>query len=108
MAGAGDSLSARAVIEARRQEKLLDTFPYGNVLLAHGTSNDNLGCVQCRGGAAAARDFELSGAAGAASGENCGLAGAGAALGFEAPARFARGGPCRRTPRRPADVYRTN
>src|SRR5712664_3517240 len=86
------------------RKKLLDTFPYGNVLLMRGTGNDNLGCVQRRGGAAAAGDFELSCAAGAAGGGDCGLAAAGATLGFKAPARFARGGPCRRTPRRPANV----
>src|SRR6266446_2363060 len=83
------------------RKKLLDTFPYGNVLLMRGTGNDNLGCVQRRGGAAAAGDFELSCAAGAAGGGDCGLAAAGATLGFEAPARLARSGPRRRAPRRP-------
>jgi hypothetical protein len=30
---------------ALKGKKPLDTFPYRNVLLAHGTSSDNLGCV---------------------------------------------------------------
>jgi len=41
-------------------KKVLDIFPYGNVLFAHGTSGDNFGCFQRGGGAAAAGNPELS------------------------------------------------
>src|SRR6266702_948240 len=74
----------------RRRKKRLDICPYGNVLLEHGTSGDNFGCVQCGGGAAAAGDSELSGAAGATGGGDCRLPGDGAAVGLEASARFWR------------------
>src|SRR6202140_40165 len=85
-------------------KKVLDIFPYGNVILAHGTSSDNVGCVQRGGGAAATGNPELSCTARTARGGDCGLSGAGAAVGFETPARFASGGPCQRAPRRPADA----
>src|SRR6266404_4776766 len=85
-------------------KKVLDIFPYGNVMSAHGASSDNLGCVQCGSGAAAAGNPELSCAARTACGGDRGFAGAGAAVGFETPARFARGGTCQRTPRRPPEV----
>src|SRR6202521_1807623 len=84
--------------------KVLDIFQYGNVILAHGTSSDNVGCFQRGGGAAAAGNPELSCTARTACGGDCNLAGAGAAVGFETPARFARGGPCQRTPRRPTEA----
>src|SRR5260370_22984577 len=67
-------------------EKKLDIFPYGNVMLRHGTSGDNFGCVQRGGGAAQAADSQLSGPAGAARRGDCGLAGDGAAVGVEASA----------------------
>ncbi len=38
-------LSLGASSDHGEEKKLLDTFLYGNVLLAHGTSGDNLGCV---------------------------------------------------------------
>src|SRR6267143_485361 len=74
---------------ARRRKKVLDIFPYGNVLFAHGTSGDNFGCFQPGGGAAAAGNPELSCTARTARRGDCGLSGAGAAVGFETPTRFA-------------------
>src|SRR5713101_9936719 len=61
-----------------------------------GTGSDNVGCVQGGGGAAAARDPELSRSAGAARGGHCGLTGAGAAIRLEALACPTRCwlGPC--------------
>src|SRR5882672_9275984 len=82
-------------------KKVLDIFPYGNVMSAHGTSSDNLGCVQCGGGATAAGNPELSCTARTACGGDRGFAGAGAAVGFETPARFARSGPRQCAARRP-------
>src|SRR5882724_1391745 len=69
------------------KKKVLDIFPYENVLSGHGTSGDNFGCVQCGGGAAAAGHPELPCAAGAACGGDCGFDGAGAAFGLQAPTR---------------------
>src|SRR6266699_864898 len=88
----------------RRRKKRLDICPYGNVLLEHGTSGDNFGCVQCGGGAAAAGDSELSGAAGATGGGDCRLPGDGAAVGLEASAGVAGGGARQRAAGRAADA----
>src|SRR5690348_18504883 len=68
----------------KRMKFLLDIFPYRNVLLTHGESSDNVGCLQCRGRAAAAGNFELSGTAGAAGRRDCRGDGTGAAVGVEA------------------------
>src|SRR6266403_2137909 len=90
--------------DGRGRKRVLDIFPYGHVLLAHGTGGDNFGCFQRGGGATAAGNPELSCNARTARGGDCGLSGAGTAVGFETPARFARGGPCQRAARRPADA----
>src|SRR5467141_3696975 len=88
----------------RAEKKVLDIFLYGNVTLAHGTSGNDFGCFQRGGGATAARDSELSGAAGAAGRGNRRFAGDGAALGVEAPSRFAPSWPGGCAPGWPPDA----
>src|SRR5258708_10594640 len=83
-------------------KKCLTYAHMGMYCQAHGTSGDNFGCIQRGGGAAAAGNPELSCTARTARGGDCGLSGAGAAVGFETPARFARAGTCQCAPRRPA------
>src|SRR6267143_4467153 len=86
------------------EKKCLTYSHMGMYCYAHGTSGDNFGCFQCGGGAAAAGNPELSCATRTACGRDCGLSGAATAVGFETPARFARGRPCQCAPRRAPDA----
>src|SRR5258708_12796748 len=57
--------------DGRGRKRVLDIFPYGHVLLAHGTGGDNLGCFQRGGGATAPGNPELSCNARPPRGGNC-------------------------------------
>src|SRR5690348_10464280 len=70
----------------------------------HGKGSDNVGCVQCSGRAAAERNSQLSGTAGAAGWGDRGRAGNGAALRFETSARPKGCWAGTRPPGRPANV----
>jgi len=74
---------------------------------AHGTSSDNLGCVQCGGGARRRAILNYLALQERPVGRSW-IRWAGAAVGFETPARFARSGPrqCARDGRHM--LYRTN